>query len=202
MSLSPEEYTTEVIFTFIVPVICFYGCVSNIINAIVFSNRKLRTNITFNYMFIISCAYVCLFLSILYGVPFAFGLEKESLNGTNTTQEIYYTVEYKIPSMINMITSIFRNIILVVIMFAINVTSLICFRRSVKKKKMLKISKKTDDTKSKETKASTNLTRMVIILGFVNFCGSIPNMMYYVFVSVFGATPFMYRYIEKHCLRF
>ncbi|CAF1037968.1 unnamed protein product [Brachionus calyciflorus] len=53
---------TQVIFTFVTPVICAYGFVSNILSAIVFANKKLRSNQIFIFLFIIACANIWYFM--------------------------------------------------------------------------------------------------------------------------------------------
>ncbi|CAF0847582.1 unnamed protein product [Brachionus calyciflorus] len=275
MSTELDLYPTDFIFTFVVPVICFYGFITNIINAIIFGNKKLRSNFSFNCLFIISCAYawyfafgitsfvgncysfcdfaytytanlyykwgfgvlklcspilillfqilvslqrfliiqnitkfkipniyicfgVSLFLSLLYGFQFASQdiATYTITNGNMTIEAAYITNNNPVATKINLVTSIIRSIVLVLIMFLINVFSLIAFRRSVEKKKKLKISAKSDDSQSNEKKASRNFTRMVIIMGFVHFAASIPNMIYFILQNVLGYTQFMYTYLN------
>ncbi|CAF0879937.1 unnamed protein product [Brachionus calyciflorus] len=77
------------------------------------------------------------------------------------------------------ISSLFRSVFLVLINFIINLISLVLFRKSVEKNKKIKFSIK-DSSESNESTASRNLTRMVIIMGFINVFGSVPTMVVYI----------------------
>ncbi|CAF0961258.1 unnamed protein product [Brachionus calyciflorus] len=88
--------------------------------------------------------------------------------------------------------NIFRSVFLTSLVFIINILSLIEFRKSIEKKRKIKLSNKGDE-ESNESKANRNLTRMVIIMSFIYFGGNIPNIVTYILQQFLDNNGIVYR---------
>ncbi|CAF0753657.1 unnamed protein product [Brachionus calyciflorus] len=132
---------------------------------------------------------IILVFSIIFNSPSLMVQDIVPINNTTGLYKLQANLfgKSKLGKWLIVCINVFRSVVLISLILIVNILTLIRFRKCLENKKRMKL------RETRESKVSKSMTRMVIIMGFMNFFGNLPNLVGYILQQFSDMNTIFYR---------